>query len=322
MRWTEQQKALASRTWATEVATMTRQRDRVIDGDHGVDRRIHGGWTVGDMADLNEDLERAERLAQEEALASAATENEGQTTPAATGEAKNTHQQVGDTTMISTPASRVPVTEDLVRQIIDGTVEVTRDEDGKFVATSEDGVITALEIRTPPFGPPKDHPAPRWAQQVGQWMADEPDFWLRDISRPLACDADLYTCEKFDGERVEALELTLCFNERNFEGTPDELAATMRELATSLHAAADALTGPPKRGARGSQGAYHARVCERIQGHVKAGPTRQNELAVAAGYGTADFSDMMTGRVPIDMNDLERIAGALGVNVLDLAVEG
>lgn len=49
--------------WDLEAAEMRATRDRIIDADHGAQRRVNGGWTVGDMRDLAEDIDRAERLA-------------------------------------------------------------------------------------------------------------------------------------------------------------------------------------------------------------------------------------------------------------------
>lgn len=50
--------------WDLTSAEMRATRDRIIDADHGVPRRVNGGWTVGDMRDLAEDIDRAERLAE------------------------------------------------------------------------------------------------------------------------------------------------------------------------------------------------------------------------------------------------------------------
>ncbi|TNU76110.1 hypothetical protein FH969_04815 [Miniimonas arenae] len=50
--------------WTSEAVRLDACRERVLDADHAVQRRVNGGWTVGDMLDLHEDITRAEQLAE------------------------------------------------------------------------------------------------------------------------------------------------------------------------------------------------------------------------------------------------------------------
>lgn len=63
-------------------------------------------------------------------------------------------------------------------------------------------------------------------------------------------------------------------------------------------------------------------LSERVAEEIRVAMTRRRRsgvwLARQLGVSTAWVSYRLTGNQPIDLNDLERIAGALGVTVLDL----
>ena len=96
-------------------------------------------------------------------------------------------------------------------------------------------------------------------------------------------------------------------------------AAAARQLAHALLDAADVIEG------RGSEGAgdvptQHL-VVKAIRARIKAHPLGQNEIAVAAGLDPIDLSNLMTGQRRMDLNDIERIARALGTDPFSLIAE-
>lgn len=175
--------------------------------------------------------------------------------------------------------------------------------------------------QAPPFPAPKDVAAPAWATVVGEWKGESGAEWVRDLRHPIIEEVHLLAVESYDGETVKHSEPTLDFAIDSFEGSAEEIAAFAREMAAALHQAADLLTGPPRRGEKGSAGAYQARVCARIRKAIEQSPLTQNEIAVEAGYGTNELSDFMVGRLPMDVNDVERIANALGLDPFDIACD-
>lgn len=173
----------------------------------------------------------------------------------------------------------------------------------------------------PTFSPPATAPMPAWAVRASEWTSDVTQ-WTRMVRR----DFDgLFITQIQDssepGESHYGDEPCINIDVDVLSGEPTDLAGQARRLAHSLLQAADALDGPPRAGQRGSAGGLQHRVIIELREAIKRSPLSQSQLAVAAGYGGDELSGFMTGRRRMDLTDVERLAGALGIDAADLMAE-
>lgn len=164
-----------------------------------------------------------------------------------------------------------------------------------------------------------------WAEEFTEpsWIPDDDVWsvcakWSRDWPEGggVTMDADIWT-EK-SGKRT-------IYGPRIYVNVDQiDNAQEAREIAAWLCEAADALDGPPS----ADHAAVHPRpmglqrlVTKNIERLRQESGIGQNEFATIAGYGTDEFSTFMVGRRHMDLEDVDRIARALGVESRDLLTE-
>lgn len=124
--------------------------------------------------------------------------------------------------------------------------------------------------------------------------------------------------QSYDRDKISNEAPELHFGIVDASGSKHEVAATAREVAEALQIAADVLSAPPSRGQRYSSGPLQQRAISRIRALIATHPLSQNSIAVAASYSPDELSAFMVGRAPMDLVDLERLAGVLGTDPADL----
>ena len=176
--------------------------------------------------------------------------------------------------------------------------------------------------------------APKWA--VNTEVDDEGVLWTHPVATiasvgwispgEVGLDAEVYveqtfyTSDDWGGQDPAVITVEGGVESSGGGHSLHVTAPVARQLAHALLAAADVLDGPetPR---DGSGGSTQYRITQVIRNHVEALPIGQNEIAVAAGYGTNELSELMTGKRRMDLEDVARIARALGMDPFDLFAE-
>lgn len=167
---------------------------------------------------------------------------------------------------------------------------------------------------------------PKWAVDATEWHFDVDGSACREVYGP---DHDVHPCHVESGEpfsgvvRVTEWQTTAGEREQyvllnSSEGLLDLTAESARSLAQALIEAADELDGPTPAEIGRQVGELQAQIIRAVRGHLTRLDMHQDQLAIAAGYGTDEMSAIMTGRRLADVVDIWRIAGALEVDPVGL----